>query len=83
MKILLVEDDQGTAVVLKNTLTAQHYLVDLAMDGQAGLCLVEAFAYDLVLLDVMLPKLDGINCSRQLRQSRNDTPVLLLTALET
>lgn len=82
MKILLVEDDQGSAEVLKNTLTAQHYLVDLAMDGEAGLSFVEAFAYDIVLLDVMLPKLDGINFCRQLRQTRNDTPVLLLTALD-
>lgn len=82
MKILLVEDDQGSAEVLKNTLTARHYLVDLAMDGQVGLELAEAFAYDLVLLDVMLPKLDGINFCRQLRAQRNDTPVLLLTALD-
>ncbi len=81
MKILLVEDDEGTAEVLKNTLTAQHYLVDLARDGQVGLELAEAFAYDLVLLDVMLPKLDGINFCRQLRAQRDDTPVLLLTAM--
>ncbi len=83
MKILLVEDDQGTAEVVKNILTAQHYLIDWAMDGQVGLSFIEAFAYDLVLLDVILPKLDGINFCRQLRQSKNDTPVLLLTALDT
>ncbi len=82
MKILLVEDDQGTAEVLRNTLTGQRYLVDLAKDGQVGLQLAEAFTYDLVLLDVMLPKLDGINFCRQLRAHRNDTPVLLLTALD-
>lgn len=82
MKILLVEDDTGTASVLKNTLTEQHYLVDLATDGQTGLSLAEAFAYDIVLLDVILPKLDGLEFCRQLRQSRNDTPILLLTALD-
>lgn len=82
MKILLVEDDEGAAEVLKNTLTSQHYLVDLAMDGQTGLSFAEAFAYDLVLLDVMLPKLDGLQFCRQLRQSKNDTPILLLTALD-
>ncbi len=82
MKILLVEDDEGAAEVLKNTLTEQHYLVDLALDGQTGLYLAEAFAYELVLLDVMLPKLDGLEFCRQLRQSRKDTPVLLLTALD-
>lgn len=80
MKILLVEDDEGTAEVLKNALVGQHYLVDLAMDGQAGLSLAEAFAYDLVLLDVTLPKLDGLKFCRQLRDHRNCTPVLLLTA---
>ena len=82
MKILLVEDDDGAALVLKNTLTTQHYLVDLAMDGLTGLSLAEAFAYDIVLLDVMLPKLDGLEFCRQLRQSRKDTPILLMTALD-
>ena len=82
MKILLVEDDEGTAKVLRDTLTSQQYLVDLAADGQMGLELAEAFAYDLVLLDVMLPKLDGINFCRQLRAQRHRTPVLLLTALD-
>lgn len=82
MKILLVEDDEGTAEVLQNTLTGQHYVVDLAMDGQAGLSLVEAFPYDLVLLDVMLPKLDGLKFCRQLRDRGDRTPVMLLTALD-
>ncbi|PSB31269.1 response regulator [Chlorogloea sp. CCALA 695] len=82
MKILLVEDDDGAASVLKNTLTEHHYLVDLATDGQAGLSLAQAFAYDLILLDVVLPKLDGIRFCRQLRYGKNDTPILLLTALD-
>ena len=82
MKILLVEDDEGTAELLKNTLISHHYVVDLAMDGQTGLSLVEAFAYDLVLLDVMLPKLDGLKFCRQLRDRGNSTPILLLTALD-
>jgi diguanylate cyclase (GGDEF)-like protein len=82
MKILLVEDDDGAATVLKNTLTEHHYLVDLATDGQAGLSLAEAFAYDLILLDIMLPKVDGLEFCRQLRNGKNDTPILLLTALD-
>ena len=82
MKILLVEDDEGTAELLQNTLTAQHYLVDVALDGQGGLSLAETFDYDLVLLDVMLPKLDGLEFCKQLRARRNNTPVLLLTALD-
>ncbi|MBD2773462.1 response regulator [Iningainema tapete] len=82
MKILLVEDDEGTAEVLKNTLTKQHYVVELAMDGQAGLSLVEVFTYDLILLDIMLPKLDGLNFCRKLRDRGDSTSVLLLTALD-
>lgn len=80
MKILLVEDDQGTAALLKYALTGQHYLVDLATDGQAGLELAKAFVYDLILLDIMLPKLDGLQVCRQLRAQSDRTPILLLTA---
>ncbi len=82
MKILLVEDDEGAALVLKNILTHQHYTVDLASDGETGLSLAQMFAYDLVLLDIMLPKLDGLMFCRQLRAQKNDTSILLLTALD-
>ncbi len=82
MKILLVEDDEGAALVLKNILTHQHYTVDLASDGETGLLLAQMFAYDLVLLDIMLPKLDGLMFCRQLRAQKNDTSILLLTALD-
>lgn len=82
MKILLVEDDRATAEVLKNILTHQHYTVDLAEDGETGLSFAQMFAYDLILLDVMLPKLDGLTFCRQLRAEKNDTPILLLTALD-
>jgi DNA-binding response OmpR family regulator/HPt (histidine-containing phosphotransfer) domain-containing protein len=82
MKILLVEDDLGTAEVLKNILTHHHYIVDLANDGEAGLSLAQTFAYDLILLDVMLPKLDGLMFCRQLRAQKIDTTVVLLTVLD-
>ena len=82
MKILLVEDDLGTAEVLKNILTHHHYIVDLANDGEAGLSLAQTFAYDLILLDVMLPKLDGLMFCRQLRAGKIDTTVVLLTVLD-
>lgn len=82
MKILLVEDDQAAAEVLKKILTHQHYTVDLADDGETGLSFAEMYAYDLILLDVMLPKLDGLTFCRQLRAEKNDTPILLLTALD-
>ena len=64
MKILLMEDDDGTASVLKNILAEHHYLVALTIDSQAGLFLAEAFAYNLVMLDVVLPKLDGVDLGR-------------------
>jgi diguanylate cyclase (GGDEF)-like protein len=80
MKILIVEDDEGTAEVLQQALSAQQYLIEVATDGQAGWELVEAFDYDLILLDVTLPKLDGISFCQQLRDRENRTPILLLTA---
>jgi diguanylate cyclase (GGDEF)-like protein len=80
MKILIVEDDEGSAAVLQEAIVAQQYLVEIAADGQAGWDLVEAFDYDLILLDVKLPKLNGIQFCQQLRDRGDRTPVLLLTA---
>jgi diguanylate cyclase (GGDEF)-like protein len=80
MKILLVEDDALIAEPLTRALLAQHYVVDVATDGHAAWELMESFTYDLILLDVGLPKLDGISLCRQLRSQGNQTPILLLTA---
>lgn len=82
MRILLVEDDELVAQQLATALTNQRYVVDCAADGQAGWDLLESFDYDLVLLDVQLPKLDGITLCRRLRSQGKQTPILLLTALE-
>jgi DNA-binding response OmpR family regulator len=79
MKILVVEDDQLTAQILLAVLTAQNYAVEVAPDGEAGLNLVETFDYDLVLTDVILPKLDGISLCRQIRSQGLQMPILLLT----
>lgn len=83
MRILLVEDDESIAEVLKAALTSQHYLVELATDGEVGWQLAEAFDYDLILLDLMLPKLDGISFCRQRRAKGDRTPILLLTGQDT
>lgn len=83
MKILIVEDDERIAEALAEALADQHYTVDIAADGEAGWDLVEAFPYDLVLLDVMLPKLDGIQFCQQLRDCSYRMPVLMLTARDT
>ena len=83
MRILLVEDDERITESLTEALSDQHYVVDVAADGEAAWEFVEAFAYDLLLLDVMLPKLDGISLCRQLRQKSYFMPILMLTARDT
>lgn len=80
MRVLLVEDDECIARSLEIVLAKENYAVDIAIDGELGWQFIESFAYDLILLDVVLPKLDGISLCRQLRESRYQTPVLLLTA---
>ncbi|PMB25480.1 transcriptional regulator, partial [Fischerella thermalis CCMEE 5319] len=80
MRLLLVEDDECIANTLENILGNQHYVVDVANDGELGWELVEAFNYDLILLDVMLPKLDGIQLCQRLRSHNYQAPILLLTA---
>jgi DNA-binding response OmpR family regulator len=80
MRILLVEDDDSIVKALEKVLSNEHYVVDAANDGIMGWQLVETFTYDLILLDVVLPKLDGIEFCRKLRSRHLQTPVLLLTA---
>ena len=83
MKLLLVEDDWEISELLQEVLTDQQYVVDVATDGQSGWDFVEAFDYDLILLDVMLPKMDGFSLCRQLREHDYEMPVLMLTAKDT
>lgn len=83
MRLLLVEDDNSLAQAVAAVLGEQHYVVDIAADGQDGWDLAEVCSYDLILLDVMLPKLDGISLCRQLRQEGYQMPILLLTAKDT
>jgi DNA-binding response OmpR family regulator/HPt (histidine-containing phosphotransfer) domain-containing protein len=80
MRILLVEDDESIQCAIAQTLSSQSYVLDLAKDGLEGWDLVKAFSYDLILLDVMLPKLDGISLCRRLRAESYTMPILLLTA---
>lgn len=80
MKILLVEDDLRVAEPLAEALRDQNYVVEMAVDGEEGFALLEAYHYDLILLDVILPKLDGITLCQRLRHSGNQTLILMLTA---
>ncbi|MEL6402303.1 MAG: response regulator [Cyanobacteria bacterium J06607_6] len=82
MRILLVEDDDSVTAVLEKSLASEHYAVDVAGDGQAGWQMVNSFDYDLIMLDVMLPKLDGLQFCQKLRDHAYHMPVLLLTALD-
>jgi DNA-binding response OmpR family regulator len=83
MRILLVEDDVGITMFIQQGLTEAGYATDVAANGREGIEYALAADYDLILLDVMLPLLDGINVLRTLRQQGFQTPVLLLTALDT
>ncbi len=80
MLILIVEDERKIASFIKKGLEAEGYTVDVAYDGEQGLRLAEMNDYDLILLDIMLPKLDGVTLCRRLREEEEGTPVLMLTA---
>jgi DNA-binding response OmpR family regulator len=80
MKILLVEDDDTLIKVLTHSLTAHHYVVDVVKDGELGWTYGSTFEYDLMVLDVVLPKLDGISLCKRFRDKGYATPILLLTA---
>jgi DNA-binding response OmpR family regulator len=80
IKILLIEDDGWLSATLAKVLEANHYGFDRANDGQVGLDLAAAIEYDLILLDVQVPKLDGISLCRQLRSQGYHKPILLMTA---
>jgi DNA-binding response OmpR family regulator len=80
VKILLVEDDELVGSALEAALIAHHYTVEVAVNGQIGLELATTFEYDLILLDWLIPKLDGLSLCRQLRSKGYQKPILLLTA---
>jgi len=83
MRILLVEDDLDLAEFIRKGLKEERYAVDFADDGEEGLHLALTNPYDLLILDIMLPKLDGLTLCRRVRAKGNLTPVLLLTAQNT
>jgi len=80
MKILIVEDEKRMAGLLRKGLEEHAFIVDLAHDGEEGLYMAENYPYDAVLLDIMLPAIDGLTILNKLRAKRSDVPVLLITA---
>src|ERR1043165_2043638 len=79
-KVLIVEDDQAMAVALRDGFSYEGYAVQVARDGATGLQLARERGHDLLILDVMLPRLSGLDVCRQLRGAGNDTPIIMLTA---
>ncbi|HET6516453.1 MAG TPA: response regulator [Thermodesulfovibrionales bacterium] len=82
MRILLIEDDKSVSGFIKLGLEEECYSVDVADDGKAGLHLATSDGYDLMILDVMLPKISGIDLCRRLREQGVRTPIMMLTGLD-
>ena len=80
MRILVVDDDRRLCSVIKRGLLEETYAVDVAYDGEEGEYMGEVNPYDLIILDIMMPKKDGIEMCKELRSKRINTPVLMLTA---
>jgi DNA-binding response OmpR family regulator len=76
----VVEDEQRMATLLEQGLSEEGYQVCLARDGQEGLAMAQTSAFDAIVLDIMLPRLDGLTVARRLREASNRTPILMLTA---
>ena len=83
MRLLVIEDEQKVANFIKQGLEEEGYAVDHAADGASGLQMALEGLHDVIVLDVMLPKLDGLSVLQQLRQEKVTTPVLLLTVRAT
>ena len=81
MQILVVEDERRMAELLRRGLTEEGHQVVVARDGAEGFEIAQTSSFDVIVLDVMLPRMDGIAVTKKLRESRNQTPVLLLTCL--
>lgn len=81
MRILVVEDDPRLGPSLKKGLEGNHYAVDLVSDGEEALLMGNTVPYDLIILDVLLPRMNGFEVCRELRNQKQIMPILLLTAL--
>ncbi len=83
MKILVIEDDQRVSDLIQRGLEEQGYGVTTAFDGEMGLRLTDGHDYDLIIMDLVLPKVNGLDLCRAIRMTRPGTPILMLTALGT
>ena len=83
MRILVIEDEKKVANFIKKGLEEEHYAVDTAFDGEEGLYMTEVNEYDLIVLDLMIPKIEGLEVLRRIRRKKNNVPILVLTARNT
>src|ERR1041384_1727350 len=83
MKILVVEDDRKVAGFIEQGLREEGYAVDIAPDGDEATTLAHVYDYDLIVLDLMLPKKTGLQVAQELRREGRQTPILMLTARDT
>lgn len=83
MQILVVEDEKRLAAALEQILKNEKYMVDVVYDGQDGLDYAMSGIYDLIIMDVMMPKLDGFKVTDKLRRAKIETPIIMLTAKDT
>ena len=83
MNLLVIEDEQKTANTLKKGLEESGYNVDVAYDGASGLILTQKNNYQLIISDIIMPRLNGIALCQQIREKKPGTPILLLSALDT
>ena len=83
MRILVIEDEVKIAQFIKRGLKEEGYAVDVANDGEEGHFLLSSNEYDAIILDLMLPKIDGLTLCRTLRKDGNQTPIVMLTAKDT
>lgn len=83
MRVLIVEDEDKLAALLRRGLTAYGFAADIALTGQDALWMADAVAYDLIVLDVMLPDISGLRVCQELRDAGSAVPILMLTALDT
>jgi len=79
-RLLLIEDEPGLVLTLRDRLTREGYAIETSADGESGLERASREAFDLVLLDVMLPRMNGFDVLRELRKRGTETPVIMLTA---
>jgi len=82
MRILVIEDEKKLSELIARALRAERYAVDVACDGQAAWQMIETYEYDLLILDLMLPGLDGAEVLRRTRRRNHHVPILILTALD-